>query len=62
MKDLFRCLITAGSAFVLASCSSAPKASKNPQEEAALQSRAQKVITAGQTDSAKAGGYDAIPF
>lgn len=56
------CLIGISSIAALVACSSAPKAAKNPGEEAALQEKAKQVISAGQTENAKAGGYDAIPF
>lgn len=47
---------------MLCACASGPKVSKNPAEEAALQEKAKKVLAAGPSESAKNGGYDAIPF
>lgn len=44
---------------LVAGCSSAPKASKNPAEEQGLQAKAP---AADQTESAKAGGYDHLTF
>ncbi|MBL7543286.1 MAG: hypothetical protein JNL11_05690 [Bdellovibrionaceae bacterium] len=43
-------------------CSSAPKVSKNPAEEQSLQAKAAEVTSKGQTESAKAGGYDPVAF
>lgn len=55
-------LLAASALFALSACSSAPKVSSNPAEEAALQAKGKSVIEKGPTESAKAGGFNSVEF
>lgn len=55
-------LLATTAIFAITACSSAPKVSSNPAEEANLQAKGKAVIEKGPTESAKAGGYNPVEF